>query len=54
MQSENEPSTPIRVNISRKVDRSLKNDLEKLERVSTAASSIKPDKLQPIKSASKR
>ena len=54
MQQEYDTNTPIRVNISRKIDKNLKNELEKLERVSNTASSVKTDKSRLIKSATKR
>ena len=54
MQQESDQNSPIRVNISRKVDRNLKNDLEKLERVSNTASTLKSERTSLTKSATKR
>ena len=53
-QEPNEPNTPIRVNISRKIDKSLKSDLDKLERVSHTASTVKTTRSDGTKSATKR
>lgn len=54
MQKENEPNAPIRVNISKKIDKILKNELDKLERVSNTASTVKTNRSDLGKSATKR
>lgn len=47
----NQSTAPIRVSISRKVNKTLKGDLDELDRVISAASNLKSSRLTNPKSA---